>query len=162
MSLVSLTAQIRLFVNDLARETMVLPPMERESRKAVHEIAAAFHLKSKSAGKDGSGRHTILTRTSRTGTGIREGKITAILKRSGVDVPVAARTHGTARHREGDIVGQKAAKIDDGNVGFKLLQRMGWKEGERIGVTGGLAAPLTAVIKTSKLGLGAGTVRWST
>jgi hypothetical protein len=53
-------------------------------------------------------------------------------------------------------VGQKAAKIDEQNVGFKLLQRMGyavcdsieefwsshtaclsWKEGERIGVTGG-------------------------
>lgn len=126
ISLVSLTAEIRLFVNDLARETMVLPPMERESRKSIHEIAAAFNLKSKSAGKDGSGRHIMLTRTSRSGTGIREGKIAAILKRSGVDVPVTARTRGTARHREGDIVGQKAAKIDDGNVGFKLLQRMGY------------------------------------
>lgn len=30
-----------------------------------------------------------------------------------------------------------------------------WTEGERIGVTGGLADPLTAIIKTSKLGLGA-------
>jgi hypothetical protein len=30
-----------------------------------------------------------------------------------------------------------------------------WEEGDRIGVTGGLADPLTAVIKTTKLGLGA-------
>jgi hypothetical protein len=85
------------------------------------------------------------------------------------------------RKKEGDIVGQKAAKIEEQNVDFKLLQRMGyavcdsieefwsshiaclsWKEGECIGVTGGLTAPLTMVIKNTKLGLGAGTVRWST
>lgn len=30
-----------------------------------------------------------------------------------------------------------------------------WAEGDRIGVTGGLADPLTAIIKTTKLGLGA-------
>lgn len=32
---------------------------------------------------------------------------------------------------------------------------MGWSEGDRIGVSGGLATPLTAVIKNTKLGLGA-------
>jgi len=139
---------------------MVLPPMTRQSRKLVHEIAAAFHLKSKSTGKDDNRRATLI-RTSRTGIGIRQGKVTAILRRGGADIP-SGRPQGPARHREGDIVGQKAAKIGEHNVGFKLLQRMGWKEGERIGITGGLAVPLSAVIKNSKLGLGAGTVRWST
>lgn len=124
VDLVSLTAQIRMFVKDIGRETMVLPPMTRESRKRVHEIAAAFHLKSKSTGK-GDNRRTTLIRTSRTGIGIRQGKITAILRRGGADIP-SGRPHGPARHREGDIVGQKAAKIDEHNVGFKLLQRMGY------------------------------------
>lgn len=32
---------------------------------------------------------------------------------------------------------------------------MGWSEGDRIGITGGLDVPLTAVIKHTKLGLGA-------
>jgi hypothetical protein len=32
---------------------------------------------------------------------------------------------------------------------------MGWVEGDRIGVTGGLEVPITAVIKNTKLGLGA-------
>lgn len=51
---------------------------------------------------------------------------------------------------------QAAPKIGEGNVGFKLLALMGWTEGQRIGVNGAaLAAPLTAVIKTTKLGLGA-------
>jgi hypothetical protein len=36
-----------------------------------------------------------------------------------------------------------------------MLASMGWSEGERIGLTGGLDAPLTAVIKHTKLGLGA-------
>jgi hypothetical protein len=36
-----------------------------------------------------------------------------------------------------------------------MLSTMGWEEGGRIGVVGGLEAPLLAVIKTTKLGLGA-------
>lgn len=35
-----------------------------------------------------------------------------------------------------------------------MLAMMGWAEGERIGV-GGLDVPLAAVIKNTKLGLGA-------
>jgi hypothetical protein len=36
-----------------------------------------------------------------------------------------------------------------------MLQAMGWKEGERVGCSGGLEAPIAAVIKRTKLGLGA-------
>ena len=36
-----------------------------------------------------------------------------------------------------------------------MLASMGWAEGDRIGKAGGLSAPLTAVIKNTKLGLGA-------
>jgi len=60
------------------------------------------------------------------------------------------------RHREGEEVGKTAPRLDDSNVGFRLLETMGWSEGDRIGAsTNGLEVPLTAVIKTSKLGLGA-------
>jgi hypothetical protein len=49
-----------------------------------------------------------------------------------------------------------APKIGESNIGFKMLASMGWAEGERIGVSaGGLHIPLTAVIKNTKLGLGA-------
>lgn len=37
-----------------------------------------------------------------------------------------------------------------------LLSSMGWSDGTTIGSSGGLDAPLTAVIKKTKLGLGAG------
>jgi hypothetical protein len=37
-----------------------------------------------------------------------------------------------------------------------MLAGMGWQEGERIGASaGGLEAPIAAIIKRSKLGLGA-------
>ena len=48
-----------------------------------------------------------------------------------------------------------APKLDGSNVGFQMLAAMGWEEGGQIGVDGGLEAPLVAVIKTTKLGLGA-------
>jgi hypothetical protein len=60
------------------------------------------------------------------------------------------------KHKEGDEVGKAAPKIDATNVGFRMLAMMGWSEGERIGTVGeGLDVPLTAIIKHSKLGLGA-------
>ncbi|KZP26541.1 hypothetical protein FIBSPDRAFT_928685 [Athelia psychrophila] len=155
--------QIRRFLENLGgKQTMVLPPMEKESRKQVHELAIAFNLKSASKGK-GSGRYTTLSKTTRSGMGINEGKIRRIVKRGGggsfmspVFAGGAGRGGGTApRHKEGDEVGKAAPKIGQSNLGFKMLALMGWSEGERIG-TSGLDAPLTAVIKNTKLGLGAG------
>jgi hypothetical protein len=40
-----------------------------------------------------------------------------------------------------------------------MLGMMGWSEGDRIGVTGGIQDPLTAIIKITKLGLGAAKLR---
>ncbi|KAH9032423.1 hypothetical protein EDB85DRAFT_2145544 [Lactarius pseudohatsudake] len=61
------------------------------------------------------------------------------------------------RPRDGELVGGAAPKIDGSNLGFKMLSAMGWEEGNRIGTVGGvgLDIPLVAVIKTTKLGLGA-------
>lgn len=50
---------------------------------------------------------------------------------------------------------QAAPKIGESNIGFKLLAAMGWAEGERIGLSGGIDAPLVAKMKKTKLGLGA-------
>ena len=58
----------------------------------------------------------------------------------------------------GNYLYQAAPKIDSSNRGFRLLEAMGWSEGKQIGITGGLDQPLTAIIKHSKLGLGA--TRW--
>ena len=47
------------------------------------------------------------------------------------------------------------AKIGEVNIGYKMLASVGWAEGDQIGNSGGLHVPLTAVIKNTKLGLGA-------
>ena len=66
---------------------------------------------------------------------------------------MCSSTGGLAQHS--DIFTQAAPKIGEANIGFRMLASMGWSEGDRIGISGGLAAPLTAVIKNTKLGLGA-------
>ncbi|KAJ9125919.1 hypothetical protein QFC24_002704 [Naganishia onofrii] len=51
----SLNQEIRKFIEDSGKTTMSLPPMEKFSRKKVHELAACYSLKSQSKGK-GRGR----------------------------------------------------------------------------------------------------------
>ena len=153
IDMTTLVQNIRRFISDLGGpSSMSLPPTDKETRKNTHEIAAVFNLKSVSKGK-GDARYITLAKTTKTNIQVNEGKIARILRRSG------AKGEGVwkvPRHREGDVVGMAAPKLDKSNVGFKLLAMMGWSEGDRIGAsTNGLEAPLTAVIKTTKLGLGA-------
>ncbi|KAF7972549.1 hypothetical protein HWV62_17756 [Athelia sp. TMB] len=157
--------QIRRFLENIGgKQNMVFPPMDKSSRKQVHELAIAFNLKSQSKGK-GSGRYTTLIKTTRSGIGIDERKIRRIVgsasARGGSFMSPVFNSGGRGggavpRHKEGDEVGKAAPKIGQSNVGFKMLALMGWSEGDRIGTSGGLDAPLTAVIKNTKLGLGAG------
>ncbi|KZO95490.1 hypothetical protein CALVIDRAFT_156460 [Calocera viscosa TUFC12733] len=166
----SLERMIRVFLRDLGRSAMTLPAMDKESRRRVHLLADCFKLKSQSKGS-GTDRFPILTKTTRSGIKIDEDKVERILrasKESGPGSNMASfnkayfkrKDTGGAKkgggHVEGEIVGAKAAKIADTNVGYKMLQLMGWSEGDRIGLTaGGIIDPLTARIKRTKLGLGA-------
>lgn len=156
--------QIQGFISDRSRNSLQLPPMDNDSRRRVHEIAIIYNLKSQSSGK-GDNRATTLQRGAKTTLNVNERKLEAKLRNweaallgggkgrgngggGGKDVK------GSGRHREGDIVGQHAAKIGSENAGYQLLQMMGWTEGARMGVTGGLEAPIHAVFKATKLGLG--------
>lgn len=167
---------IRSFLNNIGGpSTLSLPAMSKEARKKVHNLAGAFNLKSQSKGK-GRNRYTTLIKTTRSGIMINEGQIERIMGASGGrGLRPSGRGNGSTvvKHRDGDIVGKSAARIGEGNIGYMLLQQMGcerlakaypqsltaslyrWSEGDRIGKTGGLDVPLTAVIKHSKLGLGA-------
>ena len=158
--------QINTFVEDLGIETIELPPMDKRIRKKVHQIANSFGLKSKSSGPEGE-RYMTLIRTSRTSIKTMNRSHRKLLRKTSEGPP-----KGRLFQRDGDIVGSKAEPIGESNVGFRLLSRMGcvesipdifplyslvtrWSKGERIGTSGGLADPLRAVIKNSKLGLGA-------
>ncbi|KAG8214154.1 hypothetical protein J3R82DRAFT_10921 [Butyriboletus roseoflavus] len=149
VDMVTLETQMRRFIEDVGgRKSLALPPMDNKMRKEVHEMAHAFGLKSESKGK-GSRRYTTLFKTSRTG--LNERKVKATMKRN------LSRGGQIPRHQEGYEVGKDAPEIRESNVGFRMLASMGWSEGVRIGGTGsvGIDAPLTAIVKNSKLGLGA-------
>ncbi|KAF9231838.1 hypothetical protein BU15DRAFT_67991 [Melanogaster broomeanus] len=159
VDMASLEAQIRRFVDDIGgKSSMALPAMDKASRKKAHELAAAFGLSSQSKG-NGVRRYTTLMKTGI----VKEGKVKAILKRFGntFDRAYDRKNGGDSRgrlprHREGDEVGKEAPKIGQSNIGFRMLASM-CSEGDRIGgnASVGIEAPVTAIIKNSKLGLGA-------
>lgn len=150
VDMVSLEKQIRRFIGDISgKNNMVLPPMNKASRKKVHELASSFNLKSQSKGK-GAGRYTTLIKSTNM-RAINEHKVGSFMKKHG------GRFDTMPRHKDGDEVGKAAPKIGQTNVGFRMLASMGWAEGDRIGgdASTGIDVPLTAFIKNTKLGLGA-------
>ncbi|KAM6501817.1 hypothetical protein JOM56_001794 [Amanita muscaria] len=174
IDMTTLVQQIRRFLaSPGGPQTMSLPPTSKVSRKLVHEMATAFNLKSQSKGREGA-RYTTLIKTSRSGLEVDEKKVGQLVRRGklafGGDAWNESKNGkekgksgggggggggGGPRQKEGEEVGKAAPKIGSSNIGFKMLEAMGWSEGGRIGVTGGLEQPLTAIIKRSKLGLGA-------
>ncbi|KAI5478656.1 R3H domain containing protein [Pseudohyphozyma bogoriensis] len=184
-SLESFDARMRAFAfYDLGSSSLALPPMSKKARVAVHLLAEVYGLKSKSMGK-GDKRFPVLERTRKTlGEGeVDERRVRAILKGGkGESVGGGFKSKGKmgglwaalnegnqpsgrggkgggfggGRNSEGHVVGTGAERIGEGNIGFALLQKMGWKEGEQIGVSGGIAEPIVARIKTTKAGLGNG------
>ncbi|QRV94143.1 Serine/threonine-protein kinase [Ceratobasidium sp. AG-Ba] len=171
-ALPALEPKLRSFVNNVGMHTMALPAMDKESRRRVHLLAECFGIKTASKGQ-GTGRYVTLIRTSRTGLKIDESKIRRLLRAAedAEDGGVGAFNRAYSRRdndgeggsggkariktRDGEVVGRTAARIGVDNIGHQLLSRMGWTEGERIGMSGGIADPLVAVMKSTKLGLGA-------
>jgi hypothetical protein len=109
VDMVTLEQQVRRFLADIGgKATMALPPMNKESRKQVHELAIAFNLKSQSKGK-GDGRYTMLTKTTRSGIAINEQKVRRVVKYGKVFTQPGAKGKNVIimpRHRDGDEVGK--------------------------------------------------------
>lgn len=123
VDLVSLEQQIRRFLADIGgRDTMVLPPCDKETRKRVHELADAFNLKSQSKGK-GKARYTTLTKTTRSGVGVNEKKVKRIMRQVAGDwngPEWGGRRGGVslAKHQEGEEIG----KVGIHSVGSCLIR----------------------------------------
>ncbi|BEI93595.1 uncharacterized protein CcaverHIS019_0600540 [Cutaneotrichosporon cavernicola] len=164
------------FMSDSGRTTLQLPPMDKDTRKKVHMLAECYDLKSKSKGK-GVGRFPILIKLARSGIDVDVKKRDRLVaagqfnggsfykalyarkkgdKDKGDGKKFARGPGASVRAREGDLVGEGAEKIGQDNVGHQLLSKMGWSEGITIGLGGvhGLEAPIVAVVKNTKRGLG--------
>ncbi|KAF8461080.1 hypothetical protein BDZ91DRAFT_387147 [Kalaharituber pfeilii] len=147
--------------------SLALPPMDKASRKNVHEIALKLNLSSKSEGS-GQNRFPILYKTSQASvfTG-RPDLISKALESAGRrfkprndETPKKARRLGGAdyahTHRDGDMVGGAAPEIGIDNKGRQMLEKMGYKPGMALGADGnkGITAPIIAIVKTTRAGLG--------
>ena len=129
LDLESIEAIMRDLVYDTSYKSVTLPPLPKEIREQVHRMALAFSLKSKSEGSKKKGQKVmVISRSGKTGTSINEFKVSKILKgpRSGGGgggkAGKAGRHHKVA---EGEVIGHKAAKISQDNVGYRLLAQMG-------------------------------------
>ncbi|KAL8284032.1 hypothetical protein RQP46_005145 [Phenoliferia psychrophenolica] len=180
----ALNVAMKEFILSPAKMSLSLPPMSKKSRVAVHLLAELYGLKSKSVG-GGKNRFPVLERTSRSKVfGVDERKVAAIVgygegegvgqwgsgrqtgKMGGLWAALGGEKKkgggggggggGGAKNREGVVVGVGAERIGAENIGFALLQKMGWKEGEQIGMSGGIHEPIAARVKTNKSGLGSG------
>jgi hypothetical protein len=111
MNLETIVGHVRRFVADIdGARTLPFPPMNQRMRKAVHELAHAYKLESKSRGK-GAERFTTLTKKAVSGLNVDEKKVAQILGKS----PIYATHEGgrgkgkgkvKARPRDGDVVGE--------------------------------------------------------
>ncbi|RAL06297.1 putative R3H and G-patch domain protein [Aspergillus ibericus CBS 121593] len=165
-----LKSEIRHFLLS-SRNSLALPPMSKQHRKLVHELANALSLSSQSRGK-GSSRFPIVHKTSRTpvhtpktiaqmdrilhkGHGQR-GYNPRDLKSSKSSKPRRGRPDASVSYMDGDVVGGSAPEIGAENKGRAMLEKMGWSTGTPLGATNnkGILLPVAHVVKNSRAGLG--------
>ncbi|KAK7992269.1 hypothetical protein PG996_012718 [Apiospora saccharicola] len=156
-------------------EQLNLPPLDKHSRRCIHQVAAQLKVKSQSAGK-GVSRYPVLYRTKGT-VGYDERGFTSatrFLRQSyypRVDVdeevvneckalrrkdPNVKRGHAATTYKEGEVVGQHASELASDNKGRMLLEKMGWSKGMALGTIDnkGIMVPIVHVVKKTKAGLG--------
>lgn len=168
MTLDDIKTEMRDFL--LGSEPLLqLPPMDKHSRKILHELANKFKIKSQSTGS-GNQRRPTLHRTKYTARYVESHFEVAIshverkhfprldLKGKGKGKAPIRRGAGSSavRYMEGEVVGASAPVIGEQNKGRNMLEKMGWSLGMGLGSVDnkGILQPVAQVVKTTKAGLG--------
>ncbi|RAL08436.1 putative R3H and G-patch domain protein [Aspergillus homomorphus CBS 101889] len=171
MNIDELKTEVRLFLLS-TKESLVLPPMGKQQRKLVHELANTLSLNSQSRGK-GSNRFPVMHKTSRT-PGFNQRTLPQLERmlskgkfsqRGGKHRdhkavrPVKSqrgRPDASASYMDGEVVGASAPEIGAGNKGRAMLEKMGWSIGTPLGAINnkGILQPVAHVVKNSRTGLG--------
>lgn len=152
--------------------SLVLPPMAKQQRKLVHELANMLCLTSQSRGK-GTNRFPIMNKTSRTpgftqqtipqlerilsnGKYVQRGSKSWDHKATKPAKARRGRPDASATYMDGEVVGASAPEIGAGNRGRAMLEKMGWSIGTPLGASNnkGILQPVAHVVKNSRAGLG--------
>ncbi|OJD34738.1 r3h and g-patch domain-containing protein [Diplodia corticola] len=168
MTFTQIREEIKVFL-DSSSQSRPFPPMDKRDRAALHQLAGALGLTSRSIGS-GTSRFTTLIKTSRTKelNEMSFAKITARYqnrflqrmdkrdggKRSGGGG--GGGRYAAVSYQDGDVVGASAPEIGSDNKGRAMLEKMGWSSGTALGAINnkGILQPVTHVVKTTKTGLG--------
>jgi hypothetical protein len=170
MNMEEFMTEIRSFLMS-TKNSLSLPPMTKQRRKLIHELANALNLKSQSRGH-GLSRFPVLNKTARTPryTSKTISNVDELLsgrkfnrrlfKSWGTEVPKVLRNKraksGAASYMDGDVVGASAPEIGAENRGRAMLEKMGWSTGTALGAADnkGILQPVAQVVKNSRAGLG--------
>ncbi|KAJ5424892.1 Single-stranded nucleic acid binding R3H [Penicillium cf. griseofulvum] len=170
MNMEEFMAELRSFLMS-AKNSLSLPPMTKQRRKLIHELANALNLKSQSRGH-GLSRFPVLNKTARTPryTPKTISNVDELLsgrkfnrrlfKSWGTEVQRFSQPRrgksGAASYMDGDVVGASAPEIGAENRGRAMLERMGWSTGTALGAADnkGILQPVAQVVKNSRAGLG--------
>lgn len=181
ITLSQIKIELEEFLDNEDWQTKNFPPMLKDDRKILHQIAEHFNLKSKSVGA-GKNRAPVLIKTNRTiefseerfslvygyvqkgffpnsrmnGKKGRGANATAQQSKLNRLQRGKGGTGAAGGYRNGEVVGATAPEIGESNFGRKLMERMGWQKGMALGKEGslGLLTPVAAVVKSGKAGLG--------
>ncbi|QIX00174.1 hypothetical protein AMS68_005691 [Peltaster fructicola] len=172
MTMDQVYAEIEVFLRDDGKTTQPFPSMDKDDRKALHVVANALNLKSKSVGT-GATRFPVLYKTQNTVEAdsasfnriIRSSR-KGFLKNQAWGKGGGRRTAGPPKRsggagmaatglRHGEMVGAGAKEIGKENFGHKLMEKMGWTKGQALGRDGeGVLEPIEQMMRVGRAGLG--------
>jgi hypothetical protein len=172
MTTAQIQEELRIFLDDDNQQSRPFPPMGKNDRKALHEIAVVLKLSSKSIGS-GKDRYPVLNKTARThytpqildraiaasskGFLGHGSKTARKLARQNTKDARKGGFGGTAAAtlRHGEVVGAGAAEISQESFGHKLMEKMGWSKGMALGKEGeGMLLPVEQKVRLGTAGLG--------
>lgn len=148
------------------RDRISFPPLDPHGSKTVAKFAQHYNMK---PSKFGNGNHVqvVAQKTKKTIRGFPNYNLIDQLSRQRpvfmrIDVS-RPREPGSGPRRtkvmfdttEGQVIGKDAPEIGRDNVGRRILEKLGWSNGEGLGAHGnkGISEPLMATVKKSKSGL---------
>lgn len=176
MTIYEIVHELETFVNSSEKTSMPFPPMVKKYRAVIADLSKAYYLTTNSVGK-GKEKQVVCTKTSKTVFAHRDvGLIEFITKSFSFKKFVvstdpnmgdkeaakkqkralrAVKGGSSRQFQEGEVVGANADKIEAGNIGRQMLQKLGWSEGMTLGHTNsGIAVPISMKIKNTKYGVG--------
>jgi hypothetical protein len=163
--------ELRVFLEDDNQQSRPFPPMAKNDRKELHEIAVVLKLTSKSIGS-GKDRFPVLTKTSRThytpeilnraidasakgflGHGSKTAR--KLTRQNAKAAKGGFGSTAAAQLRNGEVVGAGAAELGKENFGHRLMEKMGWSKGMALGKGGeGRLEPVEQKVRLGTAGLG--------